>query len=710
MTLLDISLNLPISDPVVQFLIILIIILLTPIFFNKIKIPPLLGLIISGIIIGPHGLNLMERNSSFILFGTAGLLFIMFQAGLDTDINEFKKNSAKSGLFGFLTFFFPFVMSFAVTYYIFDLGFMSSILVGSMIAPHTPITYPIITKFDIQKNLAVSISLGGTLITNIISFLIIIVVVGMSTGEVNQSFWIKLSISVIVFAAIIAFLFPLVTRWFFKKYQDNTLQFVFVLVMLFLGAFLAQLAGMETIIGALFTGMALNRMIPRTSPLMNRINYVSNSIFIPFFLIGVGMLVNVRAFVSDIETIKVAIFLTTAAILSKYIAAWLTQKALGFSIDQRRIINGLSSAQAASTLAIVMVGYNIITGTNEAGEPIRLLNDAILNGSLVMILISCTTAALQTQKGAKNIALQDATTPNENEDESKENGRDERILISVSNMSTVEELINLSTLIKTKSDKQNSLYGLNIITNNESTTADDRNASKILDIAADVAAGTDNNLVKLVRYDVNIVNGITNVIKENKITDLVLGIYHRKGLSQTFIGNLNEGILAKSNVTTLIYKSEQPISTVKRHLIFIPEEAEKEVGFPFWLLKVWNIAQNSGTKLVFYASAKTLSYIRDIQENSTISCELHEFVNWEDFLILSRDVEKNDNLIFILSREDGISYHNYIKKLPNYLNKYFVGNSFILIYPVQVGVDDIEYTNKVGNISDNIANLFVSKR
>lgn len=694
MPLLDINMTFPITDPVIQFLLILIIILVTPIVFNKIKIPSLLGLIIAGIIIGPYGFNLMERSSSFILFGTAGLLFIMFQAGLDTDINEFKKNSQKSALFGIFTFIFPFLISFAVTYYIFGFGLMSSILVGSMIAPHTPITYPIVTKFDIQKDLAVSVTLGGTLITNIISFLIIIVVVGMSTGDVNQSFWIRMSISLVLFAAIVAFLFPIITRWFFKKFQDNTLQFVFTMMMLFLGAYLGQLAGMEPIIGALFTGMALNRLIPRTSPLMNRINYVSNSIFIPFFLIGVGMLIDFRAFVSDMETIKVAIFLTVAAIFSKWIAAWLTQKALHFSVDQRRVINGLSSAQAASTLAVVMVGYNIIIGTTESGEPIRLLNDAILNGTLIMILISCTTAALQTQKGAKNIAIENANVTSEEENKEEKESTGERILISVSNMSTVEELVNLSTLIKTQSNKYDSLYGLNIITSNHSTTDDDRNASKILDIAAEVAAGTDNNLVKLVRYDVNIVNGITNVIKENKITDLVLGIYNRKGLSTSFIGHLNEGILAKSNVTTLIYKSEQPIATVKRHLIFIPESAEKEVGFPFWLIKVWNIALNSGTELVFYASKKTLTYIREIKEKNTVSCELHEFINWDDFLVLSREVVENDNLIFILSREDGISFHPYMKKLPYYLNNYFKENSFILIYPVQVGANDHAYVKK----------------
>lgn len=690
--------SLPITDPVAKFLLILIIILVVPILFNRIKIPPLLGLIIAGMIIGPLGLNIIARDVSFELFGTAGLLFIMFLAGLDTDVMEFKKNSSKSAVFGISTFIFPFLMSAATTYFIFGLPLISSVLVGAMIAPHTPITYPIVAKFDIQKNLAVSITLGGTLITNIVSFLIIIVVVGMTTGNVNQLFWFQLSVSVVIFAAVIAFVFPYVTRWFFKKFQDNVLQFVFVLVMLFLGAYAAELAGIEKIIGALFAGMTLNRLIPRTSPLMNRINFVGNSIFIPFFLISVGMLVDLRSFVKDFETIKVAIFLTSAALVSKYLAAWITQKILKFSVDQRRLINGLSSAQAASTLAVVMVGYDL-----------GMLNDAILNGSLVMILVTCTTAALQTQRGAKNIALQEASAPDAGtHEEMQQNTEEERILISVSNFETVEDLVNLSTMVKSKSN-HHELYALNIINSNHSSASDDKNAMKILDIATDVASATDNSVHRLVRYDVSIVNGITNAIKENHITDLILGIYKKKGISNSFIGHLNEGILAKSNATTLIYKSAQPIATIRNHRIFVPERAETETGFPAWLLKVWNIARNSGTRLIFYGSRETLSYIREVQERYTVACEFVEFTDWDDFLILSRDFGKDDNLIFVLSRKNGLTYHSYMSKLPDKLNKYFQDNSFILIFPIQVGVNGGDGTEGVDVIKGNISQIFRKK-
>ncbi len=685
-------LNLPITNPVEQFLLILVIILVVPILFNRIKVPPLLGLIFAGMIIGPLGLNIMDRDASFDLFGTAGLLFIMFLAGLDTDVSEFKRNSGKSALFGFLTFIFPFGLSFAAAYYLLGFEVIPSVLIGAMIAPHTPITYPIVTKFDVHKNIAVGITLGGTLITNIISFLIIIVVVGMSTGVVNQAFWIRTGIGVTIFAAIIAFVFPIVTRWFFKQFQDNVLQFVFVLIMLFSGAFIAELAGIERIIGALFAGMSLNRLIPRTSPLMNRINFVSNSLFIPFFLIGVGMLVSLGAFVSDGDTIIVGVVMTVAAVLSKYLAALGTQKSLGFSVAQRQVINGLSSAQAASTLAVVIVGYNL-----------GLLNDAVLNGSLIMILVTCTSAAIQTQFGAQRIALDSSGA-----DVSSETGGDdeERILISVARPETAEELVNLSTMVK-RPNSRSGLYALNIITSHDYTETDDRNAMKVLESAENVAAATDNHLVCLLRHDVNIVNGITNVIKENKITTLVLGIHSEKGMSDAFIGRLNQGILAKSNVTTLIYKNAQPIATIRRHIIVVPKGAEIEAGFPHWLLKVWNLAKNSGARLVFYGSPETLELIAKVRDRYTVPCDLHEFAEWDDLLILSRDFERNDNLVFVLSRRGGVTWHDYMAKLPDYLNKYFRDNSYILVFPRQLGVgEDGAPSGKIDELNDALMYLF----
>lgn len=705
--------TLPLTNPVLKFLLILVIILFAPILLNRIKIPHLLGLIIAGAVVGPNGLHLMERDSSIILSGTAGLLYIMFLAGLEIDLVDFRKNSTKSIVFGLYTFSIPMVLGTVLGIYVLQFSVPTSVLLASMFASHTLIAYPLVSKLGVAKNKAVNITVGGTLITDTLALLVLAVIVGMTTGEVNTAFWVRLSVSILIFGLVVMLLFPIIGRWFFKRYEDSVSQYIFVLVMVFLGAVLAELAGIEAIIGAFLAGLALNRLIPHTSPLMNRIEFVGNAIFIPFFLIGVGMLIDYRAFFKDTETIKVAALMTLTATLAKFLAAWLTQKTYGFSVDERRLIFGLSNAQAAATLAAVLVGYNIVLGQTPEGEPVRLLSESILNGTILMILVTCTIASFVAQKGAKNLALTEAT-----ESGGEVGGESyERILIPVSNADTTGELVNLGIIIKSKKN-HDGLYALSVIDDDSTDGAAERKAKKILNHAAVIASATDNHLNELLRYDLNIVNGISNVVKENKITDLILGLHEKKGISDSFLGHLTQGILTKCNTTALIYKSVQPLATIKRHIVVVPEHAEKEIGFPFWLVKIWNMARNTGAKFVFYTTPETENYIRAVHKKHPIEAEFKTFEDWSDFLILARDVLPNNNLIIILSRKDHPSYHSEMARIPKYLNKYFLSNSFILIYPMQAGVADtassidlmnpsiLEPIEKLDEIGKTIANLF----
>ena len=715
MTLLNIfAVTLPLTNPVLKFLVILVIILFAPILLNKIKIPHILGLIIAGAIIGPNGFNLLLRDSSIILSGTAGLLYIMFLAGLEIDLGVFKKNSFKSLLFGMYTFIIPMMLGIVTGIYILQLSVLTSVLLASMFASHTLIAYPILRKLGVLRNRVVSISVGGTMITDTLALLVLAIVVGMAKGEVNNEFWTKLTISIALFGLTIMILFPIVARWFFKNYKDNVSQYIFVLVMVFLGAVLAEAAGVEAIIGAFLAGLALNRLIPNSSPLMNRIDFVGNAIFIPFFLIGVGMLVDYRVFFKDFETIKVATVMTIIATSGKFIAAWLTQKTFKFSIDERRLIFGLSNAQAAATLAAVTVGYNVIIGESADGEPIRLLNESILNGTIIMILITCTIATFVAHKGAINIAMAESSSL-----ESSESEIEEKILIPVSNPETVEELVDLSSLIKSK-DNRTGFFALNIINSITHESDADSIGKELLEKAVIAASSTDIFLHKLLRYDSNITNGITNVIKEQNITDLILGLHIKKNFSGSFLGSLTEGILSQTTTTTFIYRPVQPISTIKRHLVIIPINAEHELGFPFWLLKVWNIARNTGAKLQFYGTDKTIKIIRDVYLIHPIEAEFRLFDDWNDFLIISRDIESDDNLIIILSRVNKHSYHDNMVNIPSYLSKYFKSNSFILVYPKQGGISEngmidlknpslLEPIEKVDEIGKSIAKLFKYK-
>ena len=680
-----ISHELPLTDPVLKFLLILVIILSAPLLLNKLKIPHLLGLIIAGAIIGPNGLNLVLRDSSIILSGTAGLLYIIFLAGLEIDMGDFKKNSGRSFVFGMYTFLIPMALGIVAGLYVLHFSMETSILLASMFASHTLIAYPIISKLGITKDKSVTITVGGTMITDMLALLVLTVIVGMATGVIGEHFWTRLSISIVIFVLFVVIAFPIAGRWFFKHVQDSISQYIFVLVMVFLGAYLAELAGIESIIGSFLAGLSLNRLIPRSSPLMHRVEFIGNSIFIPFFLIGVGMLIDYRAFFTSFDTIKVGIVMIIVATIAKYAAAWLTQKTFRMSVDQRRIIFGLSNAQAAATLAAVMVGYNVILGQTPEGEPIRLLNESVLNGTILMILVTCTMASFSAQRGAHNLAATASSETDETGDHK------ERILIPLSNEDTAEELVNLSLATKSKKNTHH-LYALNILDNKVS--GDDQQLKKsrrLLENAALTAAATDTHLQELQRYDLNVTNAILSVILEHRITDLVLGLHKEKGIPSSFLGRITEGILDYSDVTTLIYKPAQPLSTMKRHLVVIPVQAEKEAGFPQWVARVWNVIQNTGAKAIFYGSSDPLGRLKTLLGKRGGEMEFTEFSDWEDFLIVFRDVHKDDNLWIVMSRHNGISFNPSMNRIPGYLNKYFQQNSFILVYPLQANASANRY-------------------
>ena len=676
-----IDFTLPLADPVLKFLLILLIILAAPLLLNKLRIPHLLGLIIAGAIIGPHGFNLVLRDSSIILSGTAGLLYIMFLAGLEIDMADFKRNSTKSLAFGMYTFLIPMILGTVVGIWILRFNVLTSVLLASMFASHTLIAYPIISKLGISKNKAVSITVGGTMITDTLALLVLTIIVGMATGQVNDMFWIRLGVSILIFALIVLFGFPFIGRWFFKHVHDNISQYIFVLVMVFLGSFLAQVAGMEAIIGAFLSGLALNRLIPQSSPLMNRVEFVGNAIFIPFFLLGVGMLIDYRTFFTSFETIKVGLIMIIVATAAKYIAAWMTQKTFHLSTDQRSVIFGLSNAQAAATLAAVMVGYNVITGTDANGEPIRLLNESVLNGTILMILVTCTIASFAAQKGAHNIAAQDISDKEENKKES------EHILIPVSNEETVAELVNLSLAIKSPQNK-NGLFALKVIDNHHSDEKALKQSRRVLQTAVNTAAATDTRMKHLLRYDLSISNAIASVVKEREITDLVVGLHKEKDIPAAFLGHIVESVLAESSVSTFIYKPAQPISTVRRHLIIIPELAEKEIGFNQIIFRLRNVTQNTGAATVFYGSEATLNALKKLLAKKSGEASYIEFNDWDDFLIVFRDIKPDDTMWIILSRKEGLSYAPAMARIPKYLNKYFQANSFVLAYPVQAGMNE----------------------
>ncbi len=677
-TLLAIDFTLPLADPVLKFLLILLIILAAPLLLNRLKIPHLLGLIIAGAVIGPNGFNLVLRDSSIILSGTAGLLYIMFLAGLEIDMGDFRRNSTRSLVFGMYTFWVPMILGTAAGMWVLGFNTATSVLLASMFASHTLITYPIVSKLGITKNSAVVITVGGTMITDTLALLVLTIIVGMATGVANGFFWVRLGVSVVAFALFVLFVFPVISRSFFKLVHDNISQYIFVLVMLFFGAFLAEAAGIESIIGAFLAGLALNRLIPVNSPLMNRIEFVGNSIFIPFFLISVGMLVDYRAFFTNIETLKVGAVMIAVATAAKLIAAWLTQKSFHLSADQRRIIFGLSNSQAAATLAAVMVGYNVILDTTPEGVPVRLLGESVLNGTILMILVTCTIASFATQRGAYNIAMNEKSSS-----EGRHDSRKEHILIPVSNDETVEELVGLSLAATCKGDNS-TLYALNVIDNSDPEEIRLKRAESLLAKATKTAAAADTRIEQILRYDLSIANAVTSVILERGITDIVLGLHggSDKSLSAIFSEHIAQGVLTHSGVDILIYKPAMPLSTIKRHHVIIPPDGEKEIGFDNMVRRLGNILASTGGKATVYATASIVAAIGDRLNRASdikyVTCD-----DWSDLSAILSPIDKGDNIWMAASRKEGISYNRQMPYALSWLNRHASGRSIMLYYPAQ---------------------------
>ncbi|NDV64181.1 cation:proton antiporter [Bacteroides sp. 224] len=673
---LNINIHFPITDPTWIFLLVLIIILFAPILLSRLRIPHIIGLIISGIIVGEYGFNILERDSSFELFGKVGLYYIMFLAGLEMDLEDFKKNRMKALVFGLFTFIIPMVLGVWSSMSLLEYSFTTSVLLASMYASHTLIAYPIVSRYGLSRIRSVSITIGGTAITVALALLVLAVISGMNKGEVNEWFWVWLAIKVIGVCFLIIFFFPRIGRWFFRHYEDNIMQFIFVLVMVFLGGAILELVGMEGILGAFLVGLVLNRLIPNLSPLMNRLEFVGNALFIPYFLIGVGMIIDIRALFTGGEALKVAVVMTIVATFSKWLAAWLTQKSFRMRATERELIFGLSNAQAAATLAAVLVGNKI-----EVSPGVPLLNDDVLNGTVVMILFTCIISSIATERAARKMTVEDDTGATDEKPKEQEN-----ILIPIANPDTIENLINMALLMK-EPRRKDGLTALSVINDSNASEARLIQGKRALERSAMVAAAADVNVHTVTRFDMNVASGIIHAMKECAASEVVIGLHHKVTLVDSFLGTLTENLLKGTHKQVMIVKNLIPVNTLRRIIVAVPAKAEYEIGFFKWVERVCRMGLQLGCRVHFYANKDTLRYLEGFinKKYKGVRREFTELEEWEDLLLLTGQVNYDHLLIIASARRGFISYDPSFEKLPSQITKYFNNCSLIVLYPDQYG-------------------------
>lgn len=660
--------SLPLTDPILIFTVVLFVILLAPALAKRLNTPGIVGLILAGVAIGPNGLNLLTRDASVVLFGTVGLLYIMFLAGLEIDLNDFKKNSNRSLVFGALTFSIPMTLGTFAGYYALGFSLTSSILLASMFASHTLLAYPLASRLGITRNEAVTVAVGGTMITDTAALLVLAVIAGSARGELNGEFWLRLAVSFTIFVLVVLYLFPKIAGWFFKNGQaDGIAQYIFVLAVIFTAASLSELAGVEAIIGAFLAGLALNRLIPHTSPLMNRLEFVGNALFIPFFLIGVGMLVDLRVLLQGPEALIVAATMTIVAITGKWLAAYFTQRIFDYSKDERNVIFGLSNAQAAATLAAVLVGFNL-----------GLLNENVLNGSIIMILITCFISSMVVDKSGRRLAI------SESEKAPEIGEAPERILVPIANPATIEPLMDLAILIKNPKSTE-PIYPLVVVKDDDTAKEKIAANQKMLERAVRHASATENSVQIVSRVDLNIAGGIARAIKELMITEVVIGWNGRINAADRLFGTVLDNLLDRSRQMILVTKITHPLNLTRRIVVALPPHAERETGFGRWVRTLTLLARQTGADLVFFGPSASLEALRQIVEPAkpAINATYERFEDWDDFLVLSREVKADDLFVIVSSRHESVSYIRQLDQVPNNLAKYFQDVSFVIIYPEQ---------------------------
>ena len=681
----NLSLTLPVTDPTWIFLLVLLIILFAPILLNKLRIPHIIGMILAGLVIGEHGFNILVRDSSFELFGKVGLYYIMFLAGLEMNMGDFKKNRGKAVMLGLLAFVIPIGIGLVTNMMLLKYSLVTSILLASMYASHTLVAYPIVIRYGVSRHRSVSIAVGGTAVTDTLTLLVLAVVGGLFKGESGGLFWLWLVVKVIFLGALIMYSFPRIGRWFFRRYDDNVMQFIFVLAMVFLGAGLMEFVGMEGILGAFLAGLVLNRLIPHVSPLMNHLEFVGNALFIPYFLIGVGMLIDIHVIFGQGDALKVAAVMIVVALVGKWIASWLTQKIYKMAPIERELMFGLSNAQAAATLAAVLVGYNIILPNGE-----RLLNEDVLNGTVLLILVTCVVSSFITERAARKIAMCEAHLEEERTVEA------ERILIPVANPDTIEYLMNLSLLIRDTKQKDN-LLALNVINDNNTSEGLELRGKRYLEKAAMITASADVPLRQITRYDLNIASGIIHTAKEYEVTDVIIGLHRKVNIVDSFFGMLAENLLKGLHREVMIAKFLIPINTIRRIIIAVPSKAEYEAGFQKWVEHFCRMGGTLGCRVHFFANEETTVQLQALvkKKYGQTLTDFSRLDDWGDLLILTGQVNYDHLLVVISARRGSISYDSSFEKLPAQLSKYFSNNSLIVLYPDQLGEpqDAVSFSN-----------------
>ena len=653
----------PVTEPTWIYLGVLSIVLFAPLLFNKLRMPHIIGMILAGLLIGPNGLNILDHDDSFELFGEVGLFYIMFLASLEINMQEMKQAKGGALLMGLAVFAIPMALGMLANTFILKYdNLMTSILLASMYASYTLISYPIVARYGLSRLRCVNFVVGGTVITDTLTLFVLAIIVGISKGEANVWFVLLMFVKLMAVGAIITFLFPRIARYFFRNYNDSVIQYIFVMMLLFLGAGLMKLAGMEGILGAFITGLVLNRLIPHSSPLMRRIDFVGNAIFIPFFLIGVGMMIDISVLFKGGNSLMVAGVMVATALTGKWIASFFVSKVFRMSSDERNLMFGLSTSQAAATLAAAIVGNKI-----------GLLNDDVLNGTILLILVTCIVSSMTSDRASRKLILSGKVLNTAKAVSSK------KTLLALANPGMVDRLMDLALLVR-KENSQIPLSAITVVLDEDKQRQ--QNGTKVLDHAANIAASVNVPLLTKMRLTTNLAHGIVHEVKENDYRELILGFHKKETANDSFLGNVLPEVLNSLDCQVVMARMNIPLNTVRAIHITFPAKAEFEAGFPYWVEETARMASGLGCRIMYHGHPDTMAKIKtELKKHAPVDASFFDTDGGNDLKRLAQVIHKDHLLIIVSARKGSISFRPSLDHIFVQLQRDYQDTPIMLIYP-----------------------------
>lgn len=673
---LSIAQYFPITNPTIIFFVVLCIILFAPIIMGKLRIPHIVGMVMAGVIIGQYGLNILQRDDSFELFGQVGIYYIMFLAGLEMDLENLKKNKWRMLFFGLATSAIPFFITFFLGTTTLHYGITASLILGCIMASNTLVAYPIIGRYGLQRHNSVVLSVGGTMVALFLALVVLASIVGSYTQGGGLMFWVWFFVKLALYVVGMVMMVPRLTRWFLRKYSDAVMQFIFVLSLMTLGAILSEVVGLEGIFGAFLTGIILNRYIPRLSSLMNRIEFIGNALFIPYFLIGVGMLINVRILFEGGAIVWVVALFVFVGTFGKAIAAYLACIGMRLPLVAGHMMFGLTSAHAAGAIAMVMVGRRLMVGPDE-----YIVSDDMLNGVIIMVLITCIISTMLTERTAKKLILADKTIPKEGEPSD-----DEKILIPVKYRDVADKLLNTAILMR-NAKLNRGIVALNVVYDDHRRQKNQVAGRELLDMLTNLATASDVRMQTQVRVAANIANGIKHAFKEFDASEIIMGMHIHKDVSPKFWGEFAQSLYNGLDRQIIFVRLQQPLNTLRRIQVAIPSRAEFEPGFHRWLERLERLAGNLECRIDFHGRENTLQLIEMYTQHKHPSLRVRymPMEHWNQLPQLAGTINHDHLFVVVTARKGTMSYKTALERLPDEIEQHFSGTNLMIVFPDQYG-------------------------